>query len=123
MIELFKPTRRDYYNLTSERIRTRAIRNFLRGCKAGLFDSVYVQDVILIHIVKEYDPGYPITRQSLSSYNVRPFRFRYLPITKESLDFISYVKKYFPSFDGDELYALSGTWVTYGKILIDVSPR
>lgn len=120
--ELFRPTRRDY-NLSPKEIRPRTIRSFLRGYKADLFDQVYLPDVLLIQFVKEYDPGYPISKQSLSNFKVRPFRFRYLPTTKESLDFISFVKKFLPYFDGDELYALSGTWVTYGKILIDVSPR
>lgn len=121
-IELLKPTRRDY-NLSPEKIRTRTIRNFLRGYKADLFDQVYLPDFLLIRFIKAYDPAYPISKQSLSNFKARPFLFRYLPITEESLDFISFVKKSFPFFDGDELYALSGTWVTYGKILIDVSPR
>lgn len=119
----FLKSKRDH-TLAPEEIRSRAIRNFMRGHLADLFDSVVLPDHLLIDFVKEYDPGYRITKQSVWNSKVRrPVRFRYLPITKESLDFISFVKKAFPFFDGDELYALSGTFVTYKTILFHRNPR
>lgn len=112
------------YPITPQEIRSRAIGNFMRGHLADLFDSVVLPDHLLIDFVKEYDPGYRITKQSVWNSKVRrPVCFHYLPITKESLDFISFVKKAFPYFDGDELYALSGTYVTYKTILFHRSPR
>lgn len=119
----FLKSKRDS-TLTPEEIRSRAIGNFIRGHLADLFDSVVLPDYLLIKFVKAYDPGYRITKQNVSNSKVRrPVRFRYLPITKESLDFISFVKKAFPYFDGDELYALSGIYVTYRTILFTRSPR
>lgn len=122
-IQLYKLRRRDY-TLPPEEIRSRAIGNFLRAYLANLFDSVWLPDYLLIKFVKAYDPGYRITKQNVSNLKVRrPVHFRYLPISKESLNFISFVKAYFRYFDGDELYALSGTYVTYRRILFHRSPR
>lgn len=121
-IKLFK-LKRDH-TLTPEKIRYRAISNFMRGHLADLFDSVVLPDYLLVDFVKEYDPGYRVTKQSVWNLKVRrPLCFRYLPITKESLDFISFVKNAFPYFDRDELYALSGTYVTYRTILFHRNPR
>lgn len=85
----------------------------------NLFGSVkFPGHIALVYSVKEYDPGYTISRQNLNNLKNRPMRFRYLPVTKASLDFISFINGYFPDFDGEELYALSGTHVSYGKILL-----
>lgn len=86
----------------------------------GLFDSVLfsLDSTFVVAFVNEYDPGYPISRQSLHCLKTRPVRFRYLPVTVTSLHFISFVKRAFPDFDGKELFALSGTHVRYRKILL-----
>lgn len=107
------------HNLSSEEIRSRAIGNFVRGYVNNLFDSIWLPGhMTLVYFVKEYDPGYFISRQNLNNLKKRPMRFRYLPVTKTSLDFISFINGYFPDFNGAELFALSGTHVSYGKILL-----
>ncbi|KAL1855662.1 hypothetical protein Daus18300_011043 [Diaporthe australafricana] len=103
--------------LSREEIRSRAIINFLRGSMAKLFDGVIFHGFYHISIfVKLYDHNYSFKRQRIYNWGVRPPRFRYLPITKESLEFIAYVKRFYPEFNGDELYAVSGTLVEYKRI-------
>lgn len=107
------------YLLSPKEIGTTAVFNFVLGLSANLFDSVsFPSDRHCIEFVKRFDPGYKISKQALSNSRRRLLCFRYLPITKTSLDFISFVKTTFPRFDGDELYALSGTYVSYRKILL-----
>lgn len=79
-------------------IRSRAIGNFLRAYLAKLFDSpVFIHGAkFLITFVNNYDPGYPISRQSISNLRFRPVRFCYLPAITTSLDFVFYVKKFSP---------------------------
>lgn len=107
--------------LSSEQIRSRAIGNFLKGYVHNLFDSVlFPNDPSLIQFVKYCDPGRRISQQSVSNLRRRPRAvcFRYLPVTETSLDFINRVKELFPNFDGEELYALSGTHVKYRRLLL-----
>lgn len=108
------------YLLSPKEIESRAMFNFVRGCSADLFESVrFPSYTYLAKFMESLVPGYVVSRQNL--YNMRrrrPLSFHYLPITKTSLDFIASVKATFPDFDGDELYALSGTYVSYGTILL-----
>lgn len=105
--------------LSSEQIGTLTVFNFLRGCSKHLFSSVsYPTDKGLVDLVKTFDPSIKASRSVFSNLKQRPAVFRYLPISRTSLDFISFVKKTFPDFNGDELYALSGTFVSYKKILL-----
>lgn len=103
--------------LSREEIRSRAIGNFVRGYMAKLFDHVLFYSADHLNdFLKSYDSKYVYSKQNIFNLRVRPPRFQFLPITKESLDFIAHVKRFYPYFIGNQLYALSGTLVEYKRI-------
>lgn len=105
------------YLLSPEEVRSRAILNFVQGCAVDLFDAVlFPRDRLLIDFVKQFHPEARISKQSICHHRTRQITFRHLPITEASEEFVSYVKKTFPDFNGVELYALSGTYVRYSTI-------
>ncbi|KAI3392955.1 hypothetical protein diail_4942 [Diaporthe ilicicola] len=86
---------------------------------SGLFDQVLFHEYrSLAQFVKSYEPNCRVTKQSVSNCKNRPVVFRVLPVTEETEAFVSLVKTAFPRFDPEDLYALSGTYFKYKKIVL-----
>jgi hypothetical protein len=86
-----------------------AIRNFLKGVVSSppLFNlpsNVFKTNIDLVNFVKDYNPSIRICVKRISLYKTRSVKLGKVVRSKESDEFITYVKHRFPSFKTENFY-------------------
>jgi hypothetical protein len=89
-----------------------AVRNFIKGLlsnppKYNLYNDWQSYSEI-IEFVREFDSKIKISKSSISHLKGRKMIFKNIPRTKETMEFIEYVKSKFPEFDEDSFFSRKG---------------
>jgi hypothetical protein len=89
-----------------------AVRNFIKGLLSNPpkynLNNVWQSYSEIIDFVKGFDSKIKISRQSISNLKNRKSIFKTVPRTKETMEFIDYVKVKFPEFDENTFFARKG---------------
>lgn len=84
------------------------VRNFLKGLVSvpPLYNlnNVFKTDTEVVEYLKSYKPSIKLTRERVSKYRSRSVSLGKIQKTKESEDFVKYVKQRFPAFDTSDFY-------------------
>lgn len=86
-----------------------AIRNFVKGLVStpplyNLPPNVFLTNIEVVKFVKGYKPSVSLGVERVSLYKTRDVELGKITRTKESDDFVSYVKQRFPMFDTESFY-------------------
>ena len=86
-----------------------AVRNFIKGVVStpplfNLPQGCFRTNKLLLDFIKNHNPVYNISKESISRYKSRDVMLCKVPRTKECMGFITYVKSAFPSFDSDAFF-------------------
>lgn len=89
----------------------RAIYNFIKASIHNLIPGVHFQDsTALITFLKEFDPDFKMSRQSVHNYKKRKLVFNGFLVNTDVSRFLAYVKSRFPEFNPSAfLQKYSGT--------------
>lgn len=89
----------------------RAIYNFIKASVNNQISGVHFQDsTALITFLREFDPDFKISRQSIHNYRKRKLVFKSFIMNPEVSRFFTYVKSRFPEFNlSDFMEKCSGT--------------
>jgi hypothetical protein len=78
----------------------RAIYNFIKASINNLIPGVHFQDsTALITFLREFDPGFKMSRQSVYNYRKRKVIFKSFLMNPDVSRFFTYVKSRFPEFN------------------------
>ena len=90
----------------------RAIYNFIKASVNNLIPEVQFQDsTALVTFLKEFDPDFKISRQSIHNYSKRKLVFKRFLMNPDVSRFFAYVNSRFPDFNPSAfLEKCSGTY-------------